>query len=270
MNTAKAAPTSTLTKIAPALLTVDHSVQRPLDAIRVAEIAADFRPEAFSVIHVSLRDDGTRHVIDGQTRVAVTRVLGREEIPISAVEWRGLSRAEEAKMFRLLNNTKQVQILDKFRLRIVEGDVIACKLNALLLSHGWTIRKAQAQGSFYAVSALEQVYNKPPGEDEETCDALIRIATKAWGHESDGMRAEIVSGLGALLRKHPHLDAYKLVKELAKLPGGPLGLIGKAKQLRDIRGGGGRIADSMAEILITLHNKRRGETNRLPEWGSAA
>lgn len=255
----------TTTKIEPALLTVDHDVQRPLDTVRVAQIAADFEPEAFGVIHLSQRDDGSVIILDGQHRVAAANVIGRGEVPVEAVIWTGLSKAEEAAMFRRLNNTRQVQILDRFRIRIVEGDPTACKLNALLEQHGWTIRKAGAIGSFFAVAALEKLYNAKEGGDYDTCDSLIRIATAAWGHDSNGLRAEIVSGLGALLRRYPGLDSAKLVTELGKHEGGPLGLIGKAKQLRDIRGG--KISDSMAEIMINLHNKQR-KLNRLPAWGS--
>lgn len=261
------AAASVVMEIEPALLTVDHTVQRPLDGVRVAQIAADFEVDSLNVITVSERPDGTQHIVDGQHRIAAMRVIGKDTIPVRCVLWKGLSRADEAAMWRRLNNTRQIQVLDKFRVRIVEGDPVACTLNELLQSHGWTIRKAQAQGSFYAVGALEKVYNKPPGKDIETCDALLRVATHAWGHESNGLRAEIVSGLGALLRKHPHLDHPKLITELGKLEGGPLNLIGKAKQLRDIRGG--LISDAMAEILVNLHNKRR-QTNRLPEWGNAA
>jgi hypothetical protein len=247
------------------LLVVDHDVQRPLDTVRVAQIAADFEREAFGVIHISQRDDGSIVIIDGQHRVAAVNVIGRGEIPVDAVIWTGLSKAEEAAMFRRLNNTRQVQVLDRFRIRIVEGDPVACTLNQLLESHGWTIRKAGARGSFFAVAAIEKLYRARDGGDFDSCDMVVRIATAAWGHDSNGLRAEIVSGLGALVRRYPGLDTAKLVTELGKMEGGPLGLIGKAKQLRDIRGG--KISDSMAEILINLHNKQR-KLNRLPAWGS--
>jgi len=259
--------THTVTQIQPSLLSVDPQVQRPEDGVRVASIAGDFEPEALGVIHVSKRNDGTHHIIDGQHRIAALKVIGRADKPVTCVLWEGLSRAEEAAMFRRLNNTRQVQILDRFRVRIVEGDPIACELAGLLHAHGWSIRKSGARGSFFAVSALENVYRARDGGDRETCDSLIRIATAAWGHDSNALRAEVVSGMGALLRKHPRLDMPKLVTELAKLEGGPLGLIGKAKALRDIRGG--RVSDAMAEILVNLINKRRQGANRLPEWGAA-
>lgn len=257
--------TKTVMDIEPVLLTVDHTVQRPLDTVRVNAIAADFRRDALGVVTVSERGDGTHHVVDGQHRLAAAHVCGQAEEPVTCVLWRGLSLAEEAAMFRFLNNTRRVEAIDKFRVRIIEGDLVACKLNALLADNGWTIGKAKQTGNFAAVNALENVY-RTGGGDAQTCESLITVATQAWGHNQNGLRAEVVSGLGVVLRRHPGLDMAKLITELAKHEGGPLGLVGRAKQLRDISGG--RIADSMAEILVKLHNKRRS-ANRLPEWGAA-
>lgn len=255
-----------MVKIRPSILTVDATVQRPLDSVRVAVIAGDFEPEGFGVIHVSKRLDGTHHIIDGAHRIAALRVLAKDDEPVNAVLWENLTRAGEAAMFRRLNNTRQVQPLDRFRVRIVEGDPVACKLATMLATHGWQIAKNSARGSFFAVSALEKVFRAQDGGDLDTCDSLVRIATEAWGHDSNALRAEVVSGLGVLLRRHPRLDMPKLVSELAKHEGGPLSLIGKARQLRDIRGG--RIQDAMAEILVNSYNKRR-HSHRLPEWNAA-
>jgi hypothetical protein len=254
-----------VTSIPSAALIVDQTVQRPLDGVRVAAIAGDFEREALGVIHVSKRADGTYHIIDGQHRVAAMRVLGKGDELVTCVVYEGLSRAEEAAMFRRLNNTRQVQILDRFRIRIVEGDPVACEIAAILRSHGWSISKSTSRGSFYAVAAMEKVFRAKEGGDADTCDALIRIATEAWGHDSNGLRAEIVSGLGVLLRRHPRMDMAKLVNEMGQHEGGPLGLIGQARQLHSIRSG--RISDAMAEILVNRYNHRR-KVNRLPEWNA--
>jgi hypothetical protein len=255
-----------VTTINPSLLTVDQSVQRPLDGVRVAAIAGDFEREALGVIHVSHRADGTYHIIDGQHRMAALRVMGKGDTTVPCAMYEGLSRAEEAAMFRRLNNTRQIQVLDRFRVRIVEGDPVACEISAILGSHGWNVTKGTARGSFFAVAAMEKIYRAKEGGDSATCDALVRIATEAWGHDSNALRAEIVSGLGVLLRRHPHLEMVKLVTELARHEGGPLGLIGQARQLHSIRNG--RISDAMAEILVNRYNARR-KINRLPEWNSA-
>lgn len=256
----------TVTSMKPSQLMVDPSVQRQLDGVRAASIAGDFEFESIGVIHVSRRANGTYHIMDGQHRVAAMRVLGMAETPVPTHLYEGLNKAAEARMFRRLNNTRQVPALDRFLVRIQEGDVVACEISDILRSHGWTIAKSGNRGSFFAVSAMEKVFRAKEGGDAETCDSLIKIATAAWGHNSDALRAEIVGGMGIMLRRHPNLDMDKLTHELGRQEGGPLGLISRARQLHGIRSG--RIADSMAEILVNHYNSRR-KINRLPEWNAA-
>lgn len=241
-----------LVKINPSILFVDQSVQRPIDSVRVAAIADDFKREALGVIHVSRRANGIHHIIDGQHRIAALRVVSREDDTVDCALWEGLNRAEEAAMFRRLNDTRQVQYLHRFRMRIVEGDPVACELSAMLASHGWTITEASTEGSFSAISALEKVYRAKDGGGIDTCDALVRIATEAWGHDSSALRAEIVAALGVLLRRRPLLDIPKLVTMLATSKNGPLSLIGGARQRRNMRNG--RISDAIAEILANIYN----------------
>lgn len=252
--------THQLSRMTPNQLSVDYQVQRPPDTSRIADVAATFQIQALGVIHVSRRKDGSRNIVDGQTRVAAARIAGYGDDPLDVVLWDGLSLAGEAKLFRLLNNTRRVQPIHKFRIRIVEGDPLAVELNNVLTQYNWQIRKSMAPGSFYAVTALEDVYGDD--RDVKTCETVVRIPTNAWGLDSNGMRAEIIKGLGLLIPEYPGLEEAKLTNELAKLQGGPLALVGKAKQLREIRSC--RIADAMAEVLVNLHNK--GRKIRLPEW----
>lgn len=254
-----------------AKLTVDPDVQRSIDKIRVDRIVKDYRTDALGTVVVSRRDDGTCHVIDGQHRVAATVSAGYGDRSITCLVYERLTRADEAAMFRRLNNTRQVTPVDKFRVRVVEGDDTALTLNAILHRHGWKVERTKHAGVFAAVSAFETVYTGKlagPGDTARVCDTLIGIITEAWGHDADGARAEIISGIGAvLLRYNTRVDVPKIVAELGQIKSGPRGLVGKARGLRDYRGG--RLSDALAEIVVELLNKQR-RTNRLPEWRSAA
>lgn len=252
-------------------LTVDPSVQRSVDKLRVGRIAKDYQPAALGTITVSRREDGVCHVIDGQHRVMATIEAGHGDQEVTCLVYTGLTRAEEAAMFRRLNNTRTVLPVDKFRVRVVEGDPVAVTLNKILNQHGWTVMTSKAPGTFAAVTALEGVYGgklNGEGDVELICDELISIITESWGHDADGVRGEIVGGLGALLlRYNTRVDLSKLVAELGKYPSGPRGLVGKAKGLRDYRGG--KLPDAVAEIAVELLNKGR-RTNKLPDWRSHA
>lgn len=250
-------------------LTVDREVQRSLDQNRVRKILADFDVDALGTITVNLRADGTVHVVDGQHRVEALRQKGDENgCRIRCLVYEGLDRAGEAALFRRLNNTRPVHSLDKFRVRVVEGDPVAVALSDMLAAHGWAIRAGSASGSFSAVSALEAVYRGPDGEqaDIAACDTTIMALTKAWGHDAHAVRAELVGGVGAVIgRHHDAVDTAKLIAELGKQEGGALGFSGRSKTFRESYGG--TLRDAVAQTVIGLLNKGR-RTKILPNWRS--
>lgn len=248
------------------LLIVDPHVQRTLDERRVNEIIGDFNQLGMGVVTVSERLDGSYHVVDGQHRVAALLSMDRGTDNVRCLVYTGLSLAEEAALFRRLNNTRIVNSLDKFRIRVVEGDPAAVSLNTMLESLGWRAAPG-VKNSFTAVAALEKIYKGPSGDaaDLPLVRQVMGIVTKAWGIEPIGTAADILRGLGAVLRHYGELvDENKLVGELSGYQGGPRRLVGAARGLRELRGG--RMEDSLAEILVTLlNNKRR---NKLQPWRS--
>lgn len=249
-------------------LMVDTTVQRPLDQTRVNSIIAKYNPDGLGVIILSSRDNGRYHVVDGQHRVAATVGAGYGDRTLKCLVYTGLALADEASMFELLNTTRAVNAVDRFRVRVVAGEETAVLLNKLIVNHGWTVRQGKSTGVFAAVASFESVYRGKRGGTQEnltTCEQLMGVITQSWGHDPDGARAEIVSGVGAVLLRFPEIDFAKLTRELSQVQGGPRPLVGKAKSLRNIRGG--TVADSMAEIVVNLVNKGR-RTNLLPDWHS--
>lgn len=251
-------------------LTVDPSVQRTLNEGQARKIAEDFRPEAVGTLQVSQRPDGTYHVMDGQTRRAGALEAGRGDDLVTCAVYQGLDKSEEAALFRLFNDRRSVGTIDKFLVRVVEGEPTALRMNIALSKRGWSVGGGRISARMGAVAALEKVFTtagaKSPVHGDRVMGAMIGIITDAWGHDPDGMRAEIVSGLGTLLARHAaDADLPKLMREMAQFEGGPLGLVGRAKALRSLRGG--RMADNMADLLINLHNKQK-RVGRLPEWRS--
>lgn len=253
-------------------LLVDREVQRTLDASRAADIANKFNPSGFGVITVSVRKDGKAYIVDGQHRVEALRIMGAQgDHEIECEVFRGLSQSDEAALFRIRNNFKQVKVFDRFRVRVIEGDPVAVILSKCLSRHNWHVLKSgpsRAKGAFNAVSSLEWVYNgagiRKSTVHPTATDNTIGVITAAWGHDSNGVRAEIVRGIGLFLVQYGEsVDLEKIINELSQLEGGPSGLIGKARNLNSFRGGG--VASALAEILVGMHNKGR-RVNVLPEW----
>jgi len=248
-------------------LTVDRRVQRGLDTRRADDIAKDFKRDAVGVLIVSHRDDGTYHVVDGQTRLAAMRKLNLGKETVECYVHEGLNLAQEAALFRYHNNSKKTQPITNFMMKVIEREPAAVEMSTILAKHGWQVTGATGRGCFAAVAALEWVYNGAGISDTgggKVCDDVIAVLTNAFGHHPDGVRAELVRGLGlVVLRYGETLDLRRLIVDLAKHDGGAIGVIGDARQLRKLRSC--RIADAMAEILVGMANKRR-KTNRIPEW----
>jgi hypothetical protein len=252
-------------------LAVDPRVQRALDPRRVRAIAAELDFAALGTLVVSHRGDGTYHLVDGQTRVAALKESGNGEYEADCKIFENLTLAEEAKLFRLTNNTKQVKPTTKFVIRVVEGEPKAVAMNQILERNGWKVTGAVSRGNFSAVAALEWVYDGAglyePG-NLDACDTVINVLTVAFGLNQDGMRAELVRGMGlVVLRYGEELDLRKLATDLSQHDGGPTGVIGDARQLRKLRSA--NIAHAMAEVLVGMVNKGR-RTRRIPEWREAA
>jgi hypothetical protein len=244
-------------------LTVDHTVQREhLDHKRAGKMAAEFDENAMGVLAVSRRTDGTEKILDGMHRQAAAEIAGRLDMTVDCKVYTGLTLAQEAKMFRLLNNTAKPMQLDLFRTRVTEGDPTAAAITKLLARHGWTVRHGKADGSIAAVVSIERCWNA----DRFALDRAIATITAAWGHTTAAADGRIVEGLSLVYGRYGDLvDANTMADKLAK-SGTPARLIGTARSFAQIMQTQQPLA--VAETLVGLYNKAR-KTRLLPDWRSA-
>src|SRR5690606_25145225 len=121
------------------LLTVDLRVQRALDRRKVNRIAAELNPDAIGMICVSKRPDGTYVIIDGQHRVEALKITGAANTTVLCEVFNDLTLADEAAMFRWRNNTTQPHYIDRFRVRLVEGDGDVRAIVDILHKYGWRL-----------------------------------------------------------------------------------------------------------------------------------
>lgn len=264
----KAEPRPEVVWLAVADLSIDPKVQRQLDTTRAARIAADFDPDVIGVLHVSVRADGAHVVIDGQHRLEAMKLLGWQTQKVPCRLYHGLELADEAHLFRGLNTFAKPRAFDIFKVRIVEGDPIACDVRRILGKHGWRLASGDTPGAFTAVVAAEKVYTGFTAKDGNTPDLLddaLGILTNAWGHDPAAANGYIVTGIGLFLSRYANHDIDKagLVDRLASVAGGPNGVIGKARGIKEFRNG--TVARCLAEFLVELYNRRR-TTHALPSW----
>lgn len=250
-------------------LIIDPSIQRSLDMKRVERMAREYDRGALGAITISIRPDGSKHVIDGQHRASLVKTVEGDDALINAVAYTGLSRAEEAEYFRKLNATKQVHPLVRFKVRLVEADPTAVTINRILEDAGWQVAAGGEDGKLAAIGELERIYNgagiKRGSEHPQAVRATIHTLTKAWGHKPEAVRRELVGGVGMVFIRHPEADSDKIARELSQ-QGSPMQVIAMARA---------RVANKhqvlsgvMAGLIVELHNKKR-RTKRLPAWDAS-
>lgn len=241
-------------------LWVDPNVQRQLKKARVGKMAADFRPDALGVLTTSYRSPKRIHVIDGQHRYRAAEAAAHTGT-IQTMEYHGLTVPEEAALFRLLNTTEKVSRIDQFLIACVEQDPAAVHLAAMLKMCGWEVANSSAEGRLTAIGSLERVYALDPN----AADAALHVITKAYGHRPAGVQGSMLEGVGRMIARYgvETIDLDDLAVRLAKVPGGPDGLIGNARGQKLTRAG--NLSTQVARILVSLYNQRR-RTTALAPW----
>lgn len=250
--TDKRKPRRTTEMIAAGELFIDHRVQRELIAARVKGLAEKMDLDSVGVVTVNRREDGKNSVVDGQHRVAALLRLDLGEWKVKCDTYHGLSLDDEARLWRRLNNTRRPTAFDDFRAALVEGDAESVAIDEMICKHGLRLHNQKVDGAIQCVNALRQVYRLEP----EALDSTIAMAIAAWGPTTDAVEGHLIGGLGRLLAQHNgDIDRTVLAKKLAKFPGGPRALVGKARGLRDLRPG--TVQQHLATIVTDIYNSKR-------------
>lgn len=248
----------TVRKVRADALTIDDHVQRRCIPARVTRLADGLDLDGVGVITVSERADGTLAVLDGQHRIRALMENGMGEWEVQCRIYHGLTPRDEAAIFRLLNNTRATSIYDDYKVGLVAQDREWVPIDDAVRRAGLEISDQAADGKIMCVSSLRQVYrsanNGRPGD--ELVEDTLATALAAWGATTEAVEGNIVAGLGIVLQTYGNeLDRAVLVRKLAKFPGGPSGLLGRAKALRDIRPS--TIARLVAAVIVATYNTGR-------------
>lgn len=120
-------------------LRIDHGYQRALSNVAIQNNGAEgvFDRRAMRPLTVSLRKDGLYWIIDGQHRFNLAKIKKYQSLMCQIHE--GLSPAEEAKLFVVLNNMKTVQAGAKFRADYKAGNPLAVQIVQMVKEHGFNI-----------------------------------------------------------------------------------------------------------------------------------
>lgn len=252
---------------------VEPGTQRSLDEGWAQKIAALFDADLFGIpALVALPTDAGSErldVIDGQHRVKAVRLKFGPDHLILCEVIRGVSKARAAAIYRGRNSIRRPRPLDSFLTGVTAGDHDCVAINDLVRSLGLQVYGTSQTGCISAVATLQRIYQderrlgvKAPGLLRRT----LELALSAWGREGEAFNGDLLRGLGMVLARYGgaiELDA--LEKKLRTVTGGALGLLGKARGVKQNLGGS--TAQGVARVVVNAYNSGRRKS-LLPEWGA--
>jgi len=247
---------------------VDHNVQRMLNEPRVAEMAADFRPDSMGLITASLRENGRIAILDGQHRIAAAR-MARYDGPIVSRVFENLTVKEEAGLFLTLNKSRPVSTIERFKVRVTLGDPIATNINKILKAYGLNVNFANTKSTntVGAVVTLEKVYHgagvRDHGHHADLVDRVIGSLIAAYSGDTRPVvfSRPMVEGMGIFHATYgKRIDRARLTDMMSSVP--PRQVASRARTRRDALGGS--IGENAAEIILDIYNHRRKD--KLPPY----
>lgn len=179
-------------------LNVDSRYQAPLSETRARAIAAAFRRESATAIVVSMRDDGTLWIIDGQTRAAAARKVALKTI--LAWVYTGLSLEEEAALYADANTVRKTPSSKSvFRARLLACEEPYVSINKLVEEAGLSLSltNTKSSRSIACVGTIVQIWKSGKAE---VLSRVLTIACAAWPETDRAFDAYILAGLASLLK----------------------------------------------------------------------
>ena len=249
---------------------LDLKVQRALNEARADAMADDFQPHALGIITASKRADGHVYCLDGGHRISAARKADYQGL-LACRLFENLTIQEEAALFLTLNSSRAVQAIDRFKVRITQGEPVASGINNVLKTYGLHVDWAnnESLGVISAIGALETVYAgagvREPGQYADLLDKVIRTLDKAYGERADRATYSkiMVEGLGIFIATFgTQIDYDRLVYILQGTV--PRQIAMQTRQMRDAKIKGGNLGNNAAAVLHRLYNSRHKP--KLPEF----
>lgn len=236
---------------------IDEKVQRTEIKARTKAIAANLDLDGLGIVTLSERANGEKVCLDGQHRVLALLFHDMGEWEVTCHVYKGLTVAQEAALFRRLNDTRKITPFDDFSKGLVEGDEDCIAINEIVNRHGLAVRHAGRDGAITCVSKLRQLYVSNNGvPNGATLNDTLAVSIEAWGLRYPAVEKNILGGISIVLRTYgDEVDRPVLINKLSKLSGGPSGLLGKARMLKEVRDAS--VERLVASIVVQTYNRSR-------------
>lgn len=251
-------------------LTIDPRVQRTnLNLAKVMRIVNNYNPAVLGVMTISSRRDRSNVILDGMHRVEAVRRLTDNQGDVPCHVFTDLTLMEEATTFLDLNGGDKPTVIDTYRISVIAGDLIACRIDKLVHAYGYTVDGVQANGHINAVKTLRKIVqlSDKVEADPDLLQLTLVVIGRAWGNDKYGVQAPMLLGVARLLAEYgARLDVDRLIDRLRHYKGGPQALLVAASTQAAQR----RVPGAMAVADIATDEYMRGPAPKaayaIPRW----
>jgi hypothetical protein len=216
-------------------MTVSDAVdpaQREINNDWVNKIMTDFDPDAFGLVTVNKRADGSYAIVDGQHRIEAMRLLGWDDQKVDANIYEGLSLKQEAELFLLLNKRLAVPAMATFKVGVTAGRTEEVAINEILDGLDLRVGVGRTGGTISAVGTLRRIYRRYGGE---VLSRSLSIVKAAFGDE--GFTTAVIDGMAMFVARYSEtINDDRITDTLGRVNGGARGLLGRAETLRATTG----------------------------------
>lgn len=234
------------------------------------KIADNLDPDAYGIIAIN-RDTktGSLTIADGHHRVrAVVDILGWTDCVVECDVFEDLTEAQMAHIFILRNPPRRKTPLTMFVNAVIEGEKDALAIGEILAHWDLVVTDSSGCRGVSCPVALRKVYCNPGcyAHRGEALRATIGLIIDTWGSDAP-LSSNLIVGVGNFLARHgKQIEVARLSKILASRYGGPEGVVGQARALREAKRNNTSVADCVAQVLVDTHNTGLSAKNRLPSW----
>jgi hypothetical protein len=244
-----------------ALMRTSPEAQRAYYESHAREYADNFDLEGLGYPVLNYRD-GVWWIIDGQHRIMALRLIGWDDQQIECECFDGLTEREEAELFLKRNKRRAVSPFDTFKVAVTAQREAESDILRIVRAQGLKVSEDQEDGSIAAVVTLKRIYLQ---YGAAVLARTLRIARDAYSKDHEAMRGNLLMGLGLVCGRYDgKLDEAAAVVRLAKVTGGPLGLMGKARIAK--HNTGAPMAKCVAAAIVETINSGAAVKDRLDDY----
>lgn len=193
-------------------------------------------------------------IIDGQHRLKALMDLDLGDWEVDVLLHVNVKNDEEAaQKFLNHSNSRGLSSYHKFQQELITKNPIALGVLGILKERSITPVQAQTDGGVCCVTTLKRLYSTDNGF---LLGLTLDTAIAAWGKTARALDGKLLDGLAYVLRSfRGELDIASLTVQLTKAVGGPAGIIGRARTLRDLRKM--TLPKAVAEVIVGIYNVKR-------------